>query len=262
MIKFKFTDKDTEDYNVWCTFYPKRNRQSPFRIELEEYGYFDPRPQFNTNVTSLLAVILPFFSLWFLPLSVFFLFFGWGDIYLRLPYDTGNGDEAESPEYGAMTFTHSGVVNELWVYWGKKRKHIQLPWSFDWVRTSTLLKDNEWFHETKDNRLDWSADQETVGSYEWLKKYKWQEIHPYTDSYDRSVVNSTISVKEREWRPLWFKWTSLFSRVSKDIEIEFDKEVGERKGSWKGGCLGCGYEMKEGETPLETLRRMEIERKF
>ncbi len=33
-------------------------------------------------------------------------------------------------------------------------------------------------------------------------------------------------------------------------------------GSWKGGVLGCGYEMKPGETPKQTLRRMERERVF
>jgi hypothetical protein len=40
------------------------------------------------------------------------------------------------------------------------------------------------------------------------------------------------------------------------------KEAGKRKGSWKGGTLGCGYELKKNETPLECLRRMESEREF
>ena len=78
MIQFKFT----ENYNKWLNFYPKMEKQTPFRFQLKKYGYFDPRPQFNTNITSLLAVVLPFFSLYFLPLSIFFLFFGWGNIYL------------------------------------------------------------------------------------------------------------------------------------------------------------------------------------
>jgi len=39
-------------------------------------------------------------------------------------------------------------------------------------------------------------------------------------------------------------------------------EVGERTGEWKGGTTGCGYQMLPNETPLETLRRMEKERKF
>ena len=53
-----------------------------------------------------------------------------------------------------------------------------------------------------------------------------------------------------------------FRRVSKYINIDFSDEVGERSGSWKGGRLGCSYNMQPGETPLQTLRRMEAERKF
>ena len=44
MIQFTFTEKDTEDYNKWLSFYAKRDKQTPFRIQLESYGYFDPRP--------------------------------------------------------------------------------------------------------------------------------------------------------------------------------------------------------------------------
>lgn len=46
------------------------------------------------------------------------------------------------------------------------------------------------------------------------------------------------------------------------IEIEFDGEVGERTGSWKGGTIGCSYKMQEDKTIEQCLRRMERERKF
>ena len=46
------------------------------------------------------------------------------------------------------------------------------------------------------------------------------------------------------------------------IEIEFDKEVGKKKGSWKGGCIGCSYDLKPGETAEECLKRMGKEREF
>jgi hypothetical protein len=54
--------------------------------------------------------------------------------------------------------------------------------------------------------------------------------------------------------------------VEKEDYIVTDKkitgEVGERTGSYKGGTLGCSHKMLKGETPLQTLRRMEKERKF
>ena len=57
-------------------------------------------------------------------------------------------------------------------------------------------------------------------------------------------------------------WTSLFSKKRRSIDIDFNDEVGEETGSWKGGCTGCGYTMLDGELPEQTLRRMEKERKF
>jgi len=44
--------------------------------------------------------------------------------------------------------------------------------------------------------------------------------------------------------------------------VKFSDEVGERTGSWKGGVIGTGSEMRPGESPEQCLRRMERERKF
>jgi hypothetical protein len=72
---------------------------------------------------------------------------------------------------------------------------------------------------------------------------------------------ATVHVHRMEWRARW--WPIIWKRkVSTSIGVNFNEEVGEGSGSWKGGCTGCGYEMLPGETPEQTLRRMEIERKF
>jgi hypothetical protein len=73
---------------------------------------------------------------------------------------------------------------------------------------------------------------------------------------------ATIKVEEREWRWHWFKWLPLTKKVRRTIAIDFNGEVGEGTGSWKGGTMGCGYELLPNETPLQCLRRMERERKF
>ncbi len=261
MIKFKFTNADTEDYRDWISFYPGRNKQSPFILEVKEYGYFDPRPQIIFNLTSVLAIILPFISGWFILLSIALLFYGWGTIHIKLPYDTGKRDDHKSSNYGCMTYSNGNFPTEFWVYWGNRRKHLYLPWALQWVRTSTLLADDTWFSEPSGVNLNYSNVNE-YGSYEWLEENKWKGVHDYLDKYDGETVKATISVVEREWRPRWFKWISLFSQVNKTISIDFDKEVGKRKGSWKGGTTGCSYTMNKGETPLQTLRRMEIKREL
>jgi hypothetical protein len=256
----------TEDPS-WATFYPTFN--SGFYIE--KAGYFDERPLIHTSVTQLIVLfVLPFLiylTLWALILFPL-LIFGWGSLYIHLPIKTGIQD-CDSAAWG---INYHG--NILWVYiggggnfeGGKKWKTITMPWDMTWVRTSTKMKgDNDWwFHETKQNRKNWAEDAEgvVVGSYDWLNKNKWKETHEFTDKYDNSVVNATISVEEREWRPLWFQWTSIFSKVRRSIDVEFDKEVGKRKGSWKGGTVGCGQDLLPNETPLECLKRMEREMEF
>lgn len=250
----------------WATFYPKFS--SGFYIE--KAGYFDERPEINTSLTQLLTLFaLPFlamYSLWFLCLTPL-LFFGWGKLYIHLPIKTGIQD-CDSAAWGVNFHD-----NKIWIYvggggnfeGGRKWKTITMPWDLTWIRTSTLLNDGkEWFHETNKNRMSWSKDEQgvIVGSYDWLKKNKWKQTYPYIDSYDNTTVNATISVQEREWRPIGLKWIKLFAKTRRTIDIEFDQEVGGRKGSWKGGVTGCGYELLPNETPYDCLKRMEKERKF
>jgi hypothetical protein len=245
----------------WVTFYPTLN-QSLF---IEKAAYFDERPQVHASVTQLLVLLLlPVLicqSAWFLFL-IPFVFFGWGTLYIHLPIKTGIQD-CDSAAWG---FNYHD--NKIWIYiggggnfeGGRKWKTFTMPWDMTWVRTSTLLSDNTWFHETKGNRKKWKGDE--YGTYDWLQANRWKEVYPFTDKYDNTSINTTIGVSEREWRPLWFMWTKLFSKSQKTIDVDFDKEVGKRKGSWKGGTLGCGYNLLPNETPLECLKRMEKERAF
>lgn len=101
----------------------------------------------------------------------------------------------------------------------------------------------------------------------WAWKHRLHEVltepetHPYTYTLRSGEVQhrmATIKV----YRRTWTRWWLPFKRVSTSIDVEFSDEVGERSGSWKGGCIGCGYEMRPGETPLQALRRMELMRKF
>ena len=254
----------TEDLK-WVSFYPKKNSS----LYVDKAGYFDERPLIHTSVTQLVALVLIpalcFISFWFLLLLPT-LFLGWGKLYIHLPIKTGIQD-CESAAWG---FNYHD--NKIWIYiggggnfeGGKKWKTLTMPWDLTWVRTSTLLKDGTYFNETKGKRKSYQEDKEgkTVGSYDWLNLNKWSESHSYTDNTDSTGVMATISVREMEWRPLGLKWTKLFAKTRKSINIEFDVEVGREKGSWKGGVLGCSYELKGNETPLECLRRMEKERKF
>lgn len=206
-----------------------------FDISYEICGYFDSRHRINLD--------LIFFSLTII-----------------LPIESKYTDECDPPKWGIAYHNQT-----FWIYRGGKGNFnggnkwwtMQVPWHYDWVRTSNLRKDGSWEHETKGNRKDFYEDK-------W-KEIIWNETYPYRYILKSGTVQdrlATIKVEEMEWRWHWFKWLPFPKMVRKTININFDNEVGERTGSWKGGTMGCGYELLKNETPLECLRRMERERKF
>ena len=242
-------------------------------ITLEKAGYFDERPQLNFYLTNLLFfVFLPlcFISMWFLILAILSLFVGVGKVYLNLPFHTGIND-CESPQWGFYFYYH-GFLSEtqLVICLGEKNKYISFTWNLEWYRTSyqtntgTTIWDGKtsvthwiWEHEYKGQRKEFYEDK-------W-KGILWEQTWPYTYTLNSGEVqhrNATIKVKEMEWRRRWLPFTSLFNQVIRSIDVTFDKEIGERTGSWKGGTVGCSYEMKPDDTPYECLKRMEQERKF
>ena len=259
-------DKPRNFYrNEWFEFHPLK---WGVNTTLEKAGYFDERPQLDFHVSQLLAipltVILVFnFFWWLLLFTLVISVVGIGKIYLNLPFKTGI-NECESPRWGFYIYYH-GFLSEtnLIISMGKKSKYISFPWNLEWYRTSYLESwgPNQpmiWLTETKGNRKDyWDSEK-------WKDKL-WSETHPYTyvlNSGEIQERQATIKVEEREWRRRWLMWTPLFNQVIRSISVEFDKEVGEKTGTWKGGTLGCGWDLKPNETPYECLKRMEKERKF
>lgn len=257
-------DKPNNFYkNDWVEFHPKKWGSG---IQLEKAGYFDERPQLDFYLTNLLFFVflpLSLVSAWFLIPTFLSLFIGVGKTYLNLPFKTGI-QECESPSWGFYVYAHEGWDSAcLVIETGKDLGYyIYMPWNLEWYRTSYAIElvenDPRWVHEFKGQKQDF-WDKEKWGDLLWTKTY------PYTyklKSGKVQNVEATVRVEEREWRRRWLMWTSMFNKVRRSIDIDFSDEVGERAGSWKGGVLGCGYELKPNETPLECLRRMERERKF
>lgn len=216
----------------WMYFYWRRC----FHLTYESCGYFDARHRINIGL----------------------FFFNWTII---LPIWSKHTDECDPPEWGIKI--HG---NKFWIYRGGKGNMnggnkwwtFTFPWDYDWVRTSNLRKDGTWEHETK------KTGHRSFYDDKW-KEVIWNETYPYHYILKSGKVQerlATIKVEEREWRQRWLKWTSVFNKVHRDIDVDFDDEVGEETGSWKGGCTGCGYRMIDPELPHQTLKRMERERKF
>lgn len=201
------------------------------RIMWNVAGYFDSRPMIS-------------------------LCLGFVNFYIHLPFDTGI-QECEPPRFGFYWYESA-----LWICIGKKIHVFYAPWKFDWYRTSYMLKDGRWDNYFKGNKDEIWKDE--------YKAMLWHKNYPYQYTLKSGEVQNrraNVRIEQREWRRRFMMWCPLFAFVRTSIWVEFDKEVGEGTGSWKGGTLGCGYDLKEigkgnFEEPLTCLMRMEKERKF
>lgn len=147
--------------------------------------------------------------------------------------------------------------------WWKQGLSWGFPWKTRWHSTEILEhKANlpflpkviytEKAHQRGDTESRRAAEVSVSDSY------------PYTYTLKNGEVQhrrARVFVDRMTWRALWYPLIPI-QRSKICINVSFDAEVGEGTGSYKGGVLGCGYEMQFGETPWETLRRMEKERKF
>lgn len=76
---------------------------------------------------------------------------------------------------------------------------------------------------------------------------------------DGTVVRALVHVTEMQWRRgygrLQWMWGFLPGIHRKSIEIEFQQEMGPRKGSWKGGLIALGFEMLQDESITDAFKR-------
>jgi hypothetical protein len=79
------------------------------------------------------------------------------------------------------------------------------------------------------------------------------------EDYDGEEIEATCYIEERMWTKgeKWCSWLKYFTKpiVRRNIDIEFNKETGPKKGSWKGGIIGTSEEIAPNEAPIEAIRR-------
>lgn len=140
------------------------------------------------------------------------------------------------------------------------------PW---WVKGVSLsLNPFEWkFRSHEERRSDgawilvpsWKLGEGQPKSQAEVMTFPYTYVPKSGEVQNRTA---TVTVERRTWYPRCLRFTTLFDKVRPVIDVKFSDEVGERSGSWKGGCTGCGYDLLPGESAESCLRRMESERKF
>jgi len=150
------------------------------------------------------------------------------------------GDE---PSWGIDLSREFGAI----LQWGQYRKQFSWPWDLHTLAYQQQMPDEQW-----SSVFDYAREPR-------------KEEHPYSYTLKSGEVQPrTATVSKRRHVLTWvafrrFGWPR-WNRES--IDVEFDDEVGERTGSWKGGTIGCGYDLKLHEPMVAALRRMERERVF
>lgn len=164
----------------------------------------------------------------------------------------------ESPQFGfSWTWERGSAIH---FHWGHRTVLVEMPWNLEHIKTEYLDTSGEWRP-----RLGWKErDAEAP---------KWSRVLPYhymLSDGEVQHVTATITRRRATHGRRWFGQGAVSQalrslmpkKVFESIDVEFSEEVGSRRGSWKGGCVGCSYGMKPGETPEHTLRRMQEERRF
>lgn len=154
--------------------------------------------------------------------------------------DMGNGYDFLSIYYGPQT--HDSRTTKSWCY--------HLPWK-QWrhVRSSLYKPDGSHFYT--EGKEGFSHFCEMKGRCPSVQ-FEFQD-------FDGEKLTATAKIVEREWRKgeRYFKWLSWFypKKVVRSLDLWFSGETGPEKGSWKGGTIGHGIDLKPAETPLAAFQR-------
>lgn len=103
------------------------------------------------------------------------------------------------------------------------------------------------------------AVRSVVSDHRWAVEQTMQkDLFVFLD-FDGEAIAASVHSEERQWKfgTGWLKWLSLFrkDRVRRSLDIEFSREVGREKGSWKGRTIGHSIEMLPGESNEQAFRR-------
>ena len=172
-------------------------------------------------------------------------------LYLKIPLLVSDGYDIERA-YG-FSFTN----DSLHMHWGSRTKVWWYPWTWEHYKHWELVEGESYAQ----GRDFWIELPSRMPHGQLATKH----TAPYT--YKRrngevQNVTATYYVSHSEWRCRWAQWLPFPRKTRTSIWIEFSAEIGEGVDTWKGGTLGCGYDLLPGEKPLDCLRRMESERRF
>ena len=153
--------------------------------------------------------------------------------------------------------------------WWVNGTSIAMPWA--WYHLDTIVYDvnrNEVHADRYSTRRNLKNSTERL-AYSRAESDRRREakttyatVYPYRYKLKNGEVQlrtASVVIEKMTWGLRWWR----FPVLTRDyIDVTFSDEVGERTGSWKGGTIGCSYNLLPGESAEACFRRMEQDRKF
>ena len=159
-------------------------------------------------------------------------------------------------DIGDMLYNESNI-KPLFSFW----------WNFSWkhserTKHQLLNLDGSVFYDVNN---DWNfVTPSGKRAYdEWKEKEEEQPSIKFSfKDYDNEDNVATCKMEYSEYTlgdnkfNRWlYKTLGSKPDVYKTLDLSFEKEIGQRKGSWKGGTMGHSVNMLEGETPEVVFKR-------
>lgn len=184
-------------------------------------------------------------------------------IYLILPTKLLK-DKKDGSGYGFYLYQSFSFLENIVFLFGEKQKYFEFFWIWKYSYLEILdFKENVVYAEYNSHNLK----SNTFETYLFYKE-KNSKIFDFTYTLSKDTIDcdeiiqkrkAKVCIQKRYWKR---KYLPFLKKSEKYIDITFDKEVGEKTGTYKGGIIQCSYEMQPHETPEITLKRMSLERKL
>jgi hypothetical protein len=147
--------------------------------------------------------------------------------------------------YGPQTHDSSTTKSKCWFYpW---REHRLVRHSLYDLEGDHFADLPEWGFRSKNGYAARCALQEACP----VEKFEFED-------FDGERIIATCRIEEMEWKRGKGLSRLLYlgrNRLGRSLDLRFSSEVGERKGSWKGGTVGHSVEMLPGELHEAAFRR-------
>lgn len=227
------TYNDNKGFVYWLEFYTGWNKP---RFVYDTCGYEDNRHNLSLSL-------------------------GWGSLWLCFPWRNKKVFEEDvnnpQPKYGFYLYGEGKFFDSFWYYRNKDgRSHakcIEMPWTLDFYRRSYLTHDGWLDCFESERRKARERGEDTYKHPYYLYNDDERLIKkefPFRYVTKSGEVQDTVAscyMEEMEWRPKWLKWTKLFNLVKTSLDIQFKDEMGNQRGSWKGGVMGVSCPVNEEE---------------